>query len=374
MFEDPMFLWIFTMNIVYIVVNIYAFLLKEFYKPTAYKEVFGELFPARHSLANIYLMQVFELPFLFLWGRPGTLMCVNGAALLFMTSYLIILIKGYFFLEPVKPAGLMKFQAPVFLCWFALILPVTGLVEFTPTYKTTMTIVVLVIEIWYFYLLNKIRLRLMDQIRDIDEGEFSNVTDFPVKFARSIKYLPLMVILLLIVTFIANIPIVKMIRDIILTVVSVWFSIYTLNPHRHAKKLPQELKKMTDGEEIATPTRHRLTEKYCKETEARLITIIKDRKLYLEEHFNMNDLIDIMHTNRNYLSEVISRSQYHSFYRLVNTLRIEHACEVLKKDPTAKLEQVAIASGFSSGSSFSQIFRRVMDVTPKEYISIIHAE
>jgi len=88
----------------------------------------------------------------------------------------------------------------------------------------------------------------------------------------------------------------------------------------------------------------------------------------------MNDLIDIMHINRNYLSEVIARSKYQSFYKLINTMRIEHACEMLKTDSTAKLEQIAISSGFSSGSAFSQVFKRIMDISPKEYILQIHAE
>jgi AraC-like DNA-binding protein len=374
MAEDPLFLVIFTMNIVYIVVSIYAFLLKVFYIPAAYKEVFGELFPARQTLANLYFMQVMELPYLFLWGRQGTLFCVNGAALLFLTSYLIILIRGYFFLDFTKPLGLVKFQSPVFICWFGLLLPIIGIVEFTPTYRMVMTIAVMVVEMWYIYLLNKERLRLMEHIRNIDEDEFSNDTDFPVKFAQSVKWMPLIVIMVLMVTFWINIPVVKMIRDIIMIIISVWFSLYTLNPHRNAKKLPQTLKKKDDSEEVPVTTKHRLTEKYCKETQDKLIDIIRTKKLYLEEHLTMNDLIDLMHTNKNYLSEVIARSEYKSFYRLINTMRIEHACEMLDKDSSLKLEQVAIESGFTSGSAFSQIFKRLMNVSPKEYISQIHAE
>ena len=108
--------------------------------------------------------------------------------------------------------------------------------------------------------------------------------------------------------------------------------------------------------------------------ETKLLGLIRDKSLYLEEHLTMNDLIDIMHTNKNYLSEVIARSEYKSFYRLINTLRIEHACKIINNDTSVKLEQVAIESGFSSGSAFSQIFKRVMNVTPKEYIAGLHAK
>ncbi|MBR5663812.1 MAG: AraC family transcriptional regulator, partial [Bacteroidales bacterium] len=35
---------------------------------------------------------------------------------------------------------------------------------------------------------------------------------------------------------------------------------------------------------------------------------------------------------------------------------------------------VALASGFLSGSAFSQVFKRLMNVSPKEYIGKIHAK
>ena len=268
----------------------------------------------------------------------------------------------------------MNVQHPVMVCWIGLMLPVLGIVNFTPLYRTIMSIAVLAVAMLYMLQLDRCRLKLMDQIREIDEDEFSSEDDFPVKFARSIKWLPFIVIVVLIITFLTNNYYTKLVRDIILIGINVWFAIITLNPHRNTKKLPKEIKKQTEIEESNTSVKYRLSEKYCKETEEKLVETIKDKKLYLEEHLTMNDLTDLMHTNKNYLSEVIARSRFQSFYKLVNTMRIEHACEMLKNDPTAKLEQVALTSGFSSGSSFSQVFKRLMDISPKEYISQIHAK
>lgn len=369
-----LFLAVFSMNLIYVVVNIYAFLLKMFYVPTAYKEIFGELYPARNSLANLFIMQALELPYIFFVYRPEVLFCLNAVAMLFTTSYLVILTKGYFFLDFYTPKRLMLFQLPIFACWIALLLPVFGIIEFTPMYKTIMTIVVLALEILYIAHLDRCRVMVIKEIRAIEEDEFSNETDFPILFARRVKWLPLLLCVLLIVTFLINQPVAKMIRDIIMSVISVWFAIYSLNPHRNAKKLPKALKNKEEAEEVPAPARYRLTEKYCKETQEKLIDIVRSKKLYLEEHITMNDLIDIMHTNKNYLSEVIARSEYQSFYKLINTMRIEHACEMLQNDTSLKLEQVALESGFTSGSSFSQIFKRIMNITPKEYISTIHAE
>lgn len=119
---------------------------------------------------------------------------------------------------------------------------------------------------------------------------------------------------------------------------------------------------------IAMLVRRRLTEEQRKNMEARMLDLVKGENLYLKDHFTMSDLVKRMNTNKAYLSEVIALSEYGSFYQLINTLRIEHACWMLGEDPTLKMEQVALASGFSSGSAFSQVFKRIKGISPSEYL------
>lgn len=364
---------LYTVNIVFLTTSLYSWVMKRFHIPLAYKDNFGELFPARQTLASMYLLQLTEIPYLFVMDKPEGLFYVNAIALLVFSSYLQILVKGYFFLEFSTPLKMFYYMHPVYICWIALMLPILGIIEFSPLYHTIMTIYILLLFMGYLYMLDRQRHYVMDQVRDIDENEYSNDSDFPVKVAKSVKWLPLLLCVLLLVTFLLNLYTAKLIRDIIFIVVNVWFAVYTMNPHRKAKKLPVTLKKMTE-DAVEPQSKYRLSEKYCKETEEKIFNLILDKKLYLEEHFSMNDLTDILHINKNYISEVIARSEYRSFYKLINTIRIKHACELLKKDNAAKLEMVAISSGFSSGSAFSQVFKRLMVITPKEYISQIHAE
>lgn len=371
---DTITIILYSVNLVYITTCLYGGLLKSFYVPDAYKEVFGELYPAHNTLANMFMMQVLELPFIFWIWKPEVLFCVNGASMLFVISYMVVLIRGYFFLDFTTPRKLCIFQLPASLCWLGLLLPVLGIIEFTPLFRTIACVVVMLVVLWYMSLLDRCRLKLVGQIREIDENEFSNDSDFPVKFAKSIMWHPLIVCLVLIASFLISLPIAKIVRDLILIVMNIWLAFNTLNPHRNAKKLPLDLKKKDDTETTDASSKYRLSEKYCKETEQKIVDVIRSKTLYLEEHITMNDLIDVMHINRNYISEVIARSKYQSFYKLINTMRIEHACEMLKADNTAKLEQIALSSGFSSGSAFSQVFKRIMDVSPKEYILKIHAE
>ena len=366
--QDIFTLLLFSVNLVFIVTNLYGWVLKRFFVPKPYKPNFDELYPAQRFVANFYLLQLIEVPYLLMVGRPEALFYVNGASLLLFSSYILVMVRGYFFLQTLNSGKLLLFLFPMWLCWLALLLPLFGVMPFTTHYQWIMTGIIFLLFIGYLFHLDKARREVMQRIRMLDEGEYSNEEDFPVKFATSIKWLPLALCVMMAVNFLINNPFVKMARDIVFIVINVWFAIYTLNPHRGIKHLPMELKQAEEKEEEVEEGKRHLNEEQRHEMEARLMALVREEKLYLDDHLSMNDLVQRLHTNKTYLSEVISNSEYGSFYQLINTLRIDHACWMLGEDPTLKMEQVALASGFSSGSAFSQVFKRIKGVSPSEYL------
>lgn len=357
---------LFGANLVFIVTNLYGWLLKRFYVPEAYRDNLNELYPAQQSVAIFYLLQLFEIPYLLLVGQPQALFYANGTALLLFTSSMLVMLKSYFFPEAPITRRWWLFWLPVGMCWIVLLLPLLKASLLTPMFQRVMTWVVLAVFLGYLFLLNRFRLQLAQRIREIDEDEYSNEEDFPVKFARSIKWLPLLLVILLVATFLSNNVWVKMVRDVLFSVIDVWFILFTLNPHRKLKKMPETLQK--DSAKEDAPVKYHVSEEQRKELEAKMMKLLQEEKLYLEAHFTMSDLVQRMSTNKTYLSEVIARSEYGSFYQLVNTLRIEHACQLLGEDSNLKMEQVAFSSGFSSGSAFSQVFKRIKGVSPSEYL------
>ena len=360
----------FSINLTLIVTNIYGWLLKRFFVPDAYKNDIRELYPAQRSVAQFYLLQLFEIPYLFMVGRPETLFYVNGTALLVFSSFILIMVRRYFYLQTSTLGKRLLFLLPMWACWAVLLLPVFNIIPFTIEYQRIMTIVILVLFAVYMFLLNRFGRELRHHIRQLDENEYSNEEDFPVEFARSIRWLPLALCMMLAINFLINNAFVKLLRDIVFTVINVWFAIYTLNPHRKIKKLQMEVKMETEEahEKVEITTRHHLSDEQRKSMETKMLDLVKGEKLYLEDHFTMSDLVKRMNTNKAYLSEVIAHSEYGSFYQLINTLRIDHACWMLGEDPNLKMEQVALSSGFSSGSAFSQVFKRIKGVSPSEYL------
>ena len=358
----------YSVNLIFIITNLYGWLLKRFYVPEAYRSNMRELFPAQQLVANFYLLQLVEVPYLLMAGRSEALFYANGTALLLFSSYMLIMVRSYFFLESPTRYKLILFLLPVWFCWIALLLPVFGAVEFSMGFQRLMTTIIIALFAGYLFLLDRFRRQLLRHIRELDEDEYSNEEDFPANFARSIKWLPLILCLFLAVNFLMNDPFAKLARDLVFTVVNVWFAIYTLNPHRKVRQLPMELiQKVEEEAEVEDPKRH-LNDNQRQQMEAHLMALIREEKLYLNDHLSMNDLVKRLHTNKTYLSEVIANSEYGSFYQLINTLRIEHACWMLGEDPNLKMEQVALSSGFSSGSAFSQVFKRIKGVSPSEYL------
>lgn len=61
-----------------------------------------------------------------------------------------------------------------------------------------------------------------------------------------------------------------------------------------------------------------------------------------------------------------------SFKDFVNQLRLEAACELLKKGTS--MTESAYASGFSSVRTFNRVFSNYMNMSPREYAKKISKE
>lgn len=75
-----------------------------------------------------------------------------------------------------------------------------------------------------------------------------------------------------------------------------------------------------------------------------------------------------LYTNRTYLSILINSQFGVPFRDYINRLRIECAKELIRSQRSSHLEDIALASGFSSGSQFSRKFKEIEGVTPNAWI------
>ena len=93
---------------------------------------------------------------------------------------------------------------------------------------------------------------------------------------------------------------------------------------------------------------------------------------YIEEHYNVSlpleTVAGALYVNKNYLSDLFSRSLGMTFTQYKNTVRISHAKELIRKGGLSMTE-IAQKTGFDSSSRFSKVFHQIEGITPQQYQS-----
>lgn len=365
------YILLYSANFVFILTNLYSWILKVFYRAEPYRDNYDNLFPSQRANATLYLLQIFEIPYLLMLPDAKALFYVNAFSILTFSSLMVVMGDSYFFLKRKKKWQSIRYFLPVIIIVSYLLLAATDVIHTTKdTYQVAFWVTTLAF-IYYLTRLIIIRWNIHQSIRAIDEGSYSNSDDFPVKYAQRIEWVPITICLLMFVCFILNDPHVKMWRDIFFTFVNVWFLLYTLNPHRKGIKREesreQELEEMILKIDSGT-TNYKLTDERREEIEHKLIELIENEKLFLDSHLSLKLLSIKLGINRNYISETLSKSKYGSFYTLINHYRLEYAQDLLRRNPTLKIEHVAFDSGFSSAVLFTQVFKRYRGMTPSVFI------
>jgi len=75
-----------------------------------------------------------------------------------------------------------------------------------------------------------------------------------------------------------------------------------------------------------------------------------------------------LHLSKYHISHIFKERMGIGFTDFLNSLRTEHACELLEKGTS--ITEVAFSSGFSSIRTFNRVFVQNMGMTPREYIRL----
>ncbi len=115
------------------------------------------------------------------------------------------------------------------------------------------------------------------------------------------------------------------------------------------------------------PKKLRHTESKDHELFQKLHKIIVNRKLYLNSELSRNDLQTIIHVGKNRLIDMIKNEGYNSVTIYINSLRIEHAIQLMKEQPNYTIQSIAKDSGIPNVRTFHRVFLEVTGSTPKKY-------
>lgn len=99
----------------------------------------------------------------------------------------------------------------------------------------------------------------------------------------------------------------------------------------------------------------------------RLLGYFEKHKPYLKSDLTINDIVDVVYTNKLYISKAISHCTKRNFCQFVNYHRITYAVELFRANPALKVVELAARSGFNSTTSFTAAFKLYMGDKPGDW-------
>ena len=100
----------------------------------------------------------------------------------------------------------------------------------------------------------------------------------------------------------------------------------------------------------------------------RIHELMNREKLYLKSDLKVSEVATLLGSNSRYVSDCIKQYEGVSFTLFVNRLRIEHAKQLMRDNPDAKIMSVYMEAGFASESSFFRTFKSITGMTPREWL------
>jgi AraC-like DNA-binding protein len=96
---------------------------------------------------------------------------------------------------------------------------------------------------------------------------------------------------------------------------------------------------------------------------------MKEKRVFTNPHLTLNELSDTVKIKPHVLSKIINDYYHQNFRDFVNSYRIEEFIELANKGASKRFTFLALAYevGFNSKSTFNVAFKKIMNVTPREY-------
>jgi len=73
-----------------------------------------------------------------------------------------------------------------------------------------------------------------------------------------------------------------------------------------------------------------------------------EKKIYLNSQLNILDIVQLVGTNRTYISTIINQEYNHNFCTFVNSYRLDELDRVFHKNPDLNPEKLSECCGFGS--------------------------
>lgn len=357
----------FAATLTFIVVSLFGWIIKWFYRPRAYRDHFETLFPGQFYVGLLFLIQVFEFPYLLELGDDKALRYSNAFSLLITPPVMLFICDKFFFPKTKTKFREFTLFIPAVILFVIFLLRTLGVFSFSPIGRQVFLAVTFMVFLFFFFLIVRMAIKIGKAINAVELLKFSDENDYSNSFARYIQWLPTTISVLIAVNYLSHSVWVKFFCDIIFSIGTVAFVMFTLDPWREIKFVDEERVYEEAVVAMGDKVKHRMSDSKFEEIKCALLALFDKKEIFLIPHLTLEVLLKELSTNRNYLCETISRAGYKSFYDMVNNYRVRYAIDVIKSEPSAKMLDVALRSGFASAASMNKAFTQQGFSSPSQY-------
>ena len=131
--------------------------------------------------------------------------------------------------------------------------------------------------------------------------------------------------------------------------------------------VPEALPVELDDRQAEKYSRSRLRDDSAQYYLGKLEALMTAESLFLEGELSLKSLAERVKLSPHHLSQVLNEKLNKSFYDYVNEQRVNHARQLLLKEPPATITDIAFNSGFNSKNSFYNAFKRHSGMSPSEF-------
>jgi AraC-like DNA-binding protein len=99
----------------------------------------------------------------------------------------------------------------------------------------------------------------------------------------------------------------------------------------------------------------------------RVKQFMDEEHAYKDSQLNLIRLAQLIGVSTHHLSEALNQQEGKNFYQFINDYRVNYVREMLTKEHSTKILDLAMTAGFSSKSTFNAVFKQTTGLSPTQY-------
>lgn len=370
LFSQPMLIY-YSVALLHVFSALYFAVVRWFHVCAPCKHNPDYYYPARKWLSIMCLFVLLETPYII---DPASDVCFLTACTVLAVNYPLAAVMVCFAYFKAHHSGkdalpLIWMGLPVFVAEILFVALTLALPQWCEGHLVSLIVALSTVSLLAYLLLALFCWKLYCQLKAQSQDNYSDDLSVPTRMGYTA------LVSMLVIFVLTSLPLVtqsRMALAIVQVVLIVWhlvFLVYVLDSQVSPEK--DDLLLVAQLQRVDSPEHPSDLEAASNEIQANLeledenVRLFKRIEMlmatdqpYLRPGYTAVELAAELGTNRTYLTHAI-KTNYESFYHLINSYRLKYAQDYLAEHPEIKKEQLAIAAGFGSYRSYVRALKSI---------------